>query len=353
MDSEAVNDEASGEALLKDFKSVFGDRYAVTRPLGSGASGRAYLATDMRRRIDVCVKLYRAGTPPSGSERDWYITSVIKHESLGDTFTIEDFRSDGRDCTATISRYIEGYSLSDVLFKLDSVPSERHRVLVVHLLAIAAKDVCGAIQACHRHGFGHGDLHERNVIIKREGAGLRAVVIDFDNATLGNTKDLEIERFAKDIRSLRLLIGQVTYGWKWHDAFQRLLDNHRSIAEFIGAFYWAISFLTTADGQTGNTADLNALCVALHDHASYLSVAPQYAEAMYRTIEEVVDALGLRSEFALARSAWQRMTAGRFTFHLPQMPPGVTVWSLSPSLVELWPGAPSAEAPGDDDEMHQ
>jgi hypothetical protein len=332
----AVDEEEPALVQLRsDFLATYGDRYSIRRTLGEGASGRAYLANDHRRRVDVCIKLYHEGIPAKGSDRDWHITSTLKHRAVADTFTVEEFSSTQRRCLAVVSRFIRGHSLMRVLQQIEATPLERQVELSIAFLDSVIEDLCEGLSACHDAGFGHGDLHARNVIICQREHRLGAVIIDFDNATIASSSCDEKSRCASDVRSLRYLIGQIAQGWKWHELLLSLVDHHQSIGALRGALGWALAFLKTADGRTGSKTDVKALRSALYHHSHIRPEAWEHADAVLNAVESVAADLGLNAELADAKQSWQRLNRNQFTFYLPPRDPAEPVL-VDPPLADLW-----------------
>ncbi|TMQ04045.1 MAG: hypothetical protein E6J90_52370 [Deltaproteobacteria bacterium] len=338
-------DDLPRALLLADFIRSHGQHYEIVRELGTGASGRAHLAHDLRRRVSVCVKLYHDGVPAKGSDRDWHVTSTLKHPAVADTFTIEEFYSGERDCIAVVSRFIEGHSLKQMLQHLERAPKERQVDISIALLNSIYDDLCDGIIACHEAGFGHGDLHCQNVIVCKRGPKLGAVIIDFDNATIAASSFDEHARFQRDIRSLRRLVGMITQGWKWHEALQHLLDHHQSVSALRHALHWSLEFLLSADRRRGNaTIGLQAFVDALYTHHRCLRPQqPEHADAVMDVIELVAADIGLRSELDEAKKSWEKRTRNRFTWFLPPRDPGV-LEPLEAPLDEIWPSPNEALA---------
>jgi hypothetical protein len=225
------------ETLQTAFLRAHGDHYAVDGQLGEGAAGYTLKVRDLRRRIYVCIKLLKSGAPGDGDLRDWYLTSTIKHPLVADTFTVEHFSVPGfkLPCVAIVSRFIEGRNFEDVVLEgRELLPLLWQNAQ--DLLSGVAMSLCQAATAIHATGHGHGDLHERNVIVGRpsaaETAGVlgaprwRPVVIDFDNQTFSTSGRRSEETLKQsDVRSLRKLIGMITYGSRWHQAIQDVLAS--------------------------------------------------------------------------------------------------------------------------------
>jgi serine/threonine protein kinase len=310
---------------LNTFRQLYGTRYVLGARLGEGASGVTFLARDLLRSIDVCLKFFLNSSASAGAARDWYITSTMKHQSIADTFTIEALDRGDANHVVVVSRYIPGAPLADVLNNFDASPETDQGEQRAALLTVLS-DVCGAVAACHESGHGHGDLHERNVIVTARGVELGAVVIDFDNATIADAGATEAEHKAKDLRSLRRIAGMITYGWTWHDRLQELLDGHDTINAFTEALGWGRRLFEAADRHARQPLNEHQLCEALYDHNFTLGFAPEQAKKMMRSIEAVVGTLQLDTLWASAKTNWRKRTRNQFSFRVvddgekPQLP---------------------------------
>ncbi|WP_371152084.1 serine/threonine-protein kinase [Buchananella felis] len=147
-------------------------RYAITGPLGTGASGTVYTAWDRSARREVALRLVPAA-------------------QLADQFTEESFKAHCRAaltvrhrCIAPITAVFElgdlpwpgGAEATSVVvatpriygMTLDDVLAVRP-VLAPPELAYMLAELAGALSALHRAGLAHGDVSPRNVIVEPAG----------------------------------------------------------------------------------------------------------------------------------------------------------------------------------------
>lgn len=259
------------------------------------------------------MKIFKDGEVPQGASRDWHITSKLKHPLIVDTFTIETFHSTSlnKDCIAVISRFIEGKNLEQILDKIDSCPPDKREIQSTYLLKAISRDLCASIRVCHEfkegvvQGFGHGDLHERNIIVrkvqdKNQRPGLEMVLIDFDNATcrkMVNGNNSEIKRMESDIRAIRNIVGCITFGYRWHDSLQTVLstcqsaEHIRIVLSNILSFLGHINNVSKADFNSGKfLSGLRALVAA---KIGGLSCAEEYRNFL----ETLAGDLNVKGEF--------------------------------------------------------
>ncbi len=133
-----------------------------------------------------------------------------------------------------VSRFIPGRNLETVLRSIEDGPEADRRPLLRTVVARLGISLCSAVLVLHARGVGHGDLHGRNIIVSPAdrnddvigGSPWRPVLIDFDNATFRRApEDGEQARIEKDVRSIRRLLGAMTYGSAWHDELTGLLSG--------------------------------------------------------------------------------------------------------------------------------
>lgn len=241
----------------EEFFKQYSNRYIFIETLGEGDSANTFKATDILRRVDVCIKIFKNGHAPSGEHRDWRITSTIKHPQIADTFTVEEYESSSISCRccAVISRFIPGKNLETFLEKLNSENNKTRDSLTTRLLSEFFPSLCEAVSKCHSHNYGHGDLTERNVIVnadlKLAQSNLAATLIDFDNAW--NKEDLlsieEEEKMQSDLRLLSRILGCIAENRRWYRSLEELLKEATNIDEYAFLFNGFISFTNNLLGK--------------------------------------------------------------------------------------------------------
>lgn len=302
------NEEHFNEAY-EHFQLAFKNKYLIDcRLLGAGAYGKVFRGFDNIRKIPVCIKFFIHGSPPKGADRDWHITSKIKHLNIADTFTIESFKTSEtqRDCVAVISRFIEGKDLGEVFDKIKKSKKEIAFIQKEQLLKNVIPDVCDALIECHRNGYGHGDLHKRNIIVckvpeKADGT-LKGTVIDFGNASFSpdSFNNSEEERRKSDIRALRRIVGCVTVDSKWHEAIQDVLQPCDSPTSFKEALKRSLLFLGDIENTSKEYFDKNRFIYALRCYLPAVTGGEKFAQALRMLYVRVAEGLGLREVFNLA-----------------------------------------------------
>ena len=137
---------------------LVGGRYRLGAPLGRGAMGQVFRATDERLRRDVAVKLVdlTSVTDPTVAERfnrEAQATARLNHPGI---VTMFDADSDGRTAYL-VMELLPGRPLSQVLREGGPLPvDEAVRV---------AGQVAGALVATHTIGVVHRDIKPANIMI--------------------------------------------------------------------------------------------------------------------------------------------------------------------------------------------
>jgi serine/threonine protein kinase len=190
---------------------ILADKYVIEEHVGSGWEGEVYRVherkTGVRRAVklffphrnrgDVAVKVYAKKL-----ERLKRSDIVIQYHHS------ETLRLEGQRVTCLVSEYAEGPLLG--AFLRQQPGGRLHAFEALHLThALAA-----GLEQIHRVGVYHGDLHEANVLVRREGIFYRPKLVDFYHR--GVTRREHMQNDVLDV--VRLLYDAV--GGKRHYATQ-------------------------------------------------------------------------------------------------------------------------------------
>ena len=308
--------EPPREYLVESFDKVHGDHYEVRDPLGEGAAGFTFRGFDRRRSVEVCLKFYLNGKADRGADRDWRITSTIKHELVADTFSVEHFDYGGAEpAVVLVSRFIPGRNLERVLRSIEDEPEADRRPLLRTVVARLGVSLDSAVQVLHARGVGHGDLHGRNVIVSPAdrnddvigGSPWRPVLIDFDNATFRRApEDGEQARIEKDVRSIRRLLGSMTYGSAWHDELTGLLQECPTTRDEGFALGAALTFLDHVDNVDPSYFDEGTISVALRSLLAQRTAGAPYGAYLAEMIKRVAERVGCHDLYVAAHDAMKK-----------------------------------------------
>jgi hypothetical protein len=155
---------------------VLAGRYEVNELLGAGWEGEVYAVTECRTSIPRAAKIFF----PQRNVKDRTLRAYAKKlDRLRDCPIIiqyhhsEEFSFRGRKVTALISDLVKGELLEDFVRRQ---PGRRlHPFEALHLVHA----ITVGVEQIHNMGEFHGDLHDRNVIVRRHGLGFAVKLLDF------------------------------------------------------------------------------------------------------------------------------------------------------------------------------
>ncbi len=155
---------------------VLGGKYTIDAFLGSGWEGEAYRVTEKRTGISRAVKVFY---PPRNVRDKAVRTTARKLERLRQCSLIiqyhhiEAFRHRGEPVTGLVSELVDGEPLEDFVKRQ---PGRRLQTFeALHLL----HQIASGLVQIHGAGEYHGDVHDRNVLIRRRGIAFDLKLVDF------------------------------------------------------------------------------------------------------------------------------------------------------------------------------
>ena len=168
---------------------VIAGKYEVLSLLGSGWEGEVYRVRERNTGVDRAAKVFFPQRNRYDRATKFYARKLhkLRHCSILIQYhTQERITFQRESTTVLISEYVEGELLSKF------VSRQRGQRLTVfeglHLLqALAA-----GIEDVHRAGEYHGDLHDDNILVKRQGLSFNVKVVDMYNwgaPDAGNIRD--------------------------------------------------------------------------------------------------------------------------------------------------------------------
>ncbi len=156
-------------------RSVAG-KYLIQHPLGSGWEGEVYAIVEKATGIRRAAKFYYPHRDPNGKAAIAYARKLdaLRHcPILLQYHTQETATVRRRKVMVVISELVEGKKLSEFL-----ADQPRHRLRAfeaLHVLHALAR----GIAPIHARGEYHGDIHDDNIMIRRQGIGFQVKLIDF------------------------------------------------------------------------------------------------------------------------------------------------------------------------------
>ncbi|WP_437712345.1 hypothetical protein WMF45_42875 [Sorangium sp. So ce448] len=237
------------QPILSSFLSAYGGKYGQVRPLGQGARGVTFRAIETASGADVVIKLPHVPLDVP-KQRDFRISRLAPSAQYADLFTVEPFKHHGATAYAVVTRYISGLVWEQFVERLNA-PRESaswHQVPKLRLARIVL-DTCNslvsAVSLFHAKHIAHGDVHERNAIVREAAIGPRmsfeVILIDLGNAsflTMQPGKD-EDSLIAFDVRSvgrmLRTVSSHMPYTSYFNDAV-RFSESTTDLLHLMGEY---------------------------------------------------------------------------------------------------------------------
>src|SRR5437588_4740626 len=173
---------------------ILDDKYRFERLLGQGGMGAVYLATHLGTERYVALKLIapqfmRNEEFVERFKREARAAGRLRHPNVVDVTDFGFSSSGGEGLAYLVMEYLDGCTLSDVLFEENRLPL----YWVVDIL----EQVCSAVEEAHRQGILHRDLKPDNIWLEPNGlGGYRVKVLDFGIAKLAETASAPPSAFA-------------------------------------------------------------------------------------------------------------------------------------------------------------
>ena len=151
-------------------------KYLIERPLGSGWEGEVYVIVERATGIRRAAKFYYPHRDPMGKAAINYARKLdaLRHCPILMQYHHQEVSYvKKRKVLIVISELVEGQKLSEFL------AGQRNHALstfeALHVLYTLAR----GIAPIHARGEYHGDIHDDNIIIRRQGVGFEVKLIDF------------------------------------------------------------------------------------------------------------------------------------------------------------------------------
>jgi eukaryotic-like serine/threonine-protein kinase len=140
---------------------VLADRYRLLAPVGTGASGRVYVADDTRLRRRVALKVLHAALADDAAflrrfRAEAQVAASLNHRHI---VTVYDWGED--DVPFLVLELLEGGSLRAML-------DEGHRLSPAQAARLG-RDVASALEYAHARGIVHRDVKPANLLFDEHG----------------------------------------------------------------------------------------------------------------------------------------------------------------------------------------
>lgn len=155
---------------------VVAGKYEIERPLGSGWEGEVYAIVERTTGIRRAAKFYYPHRDPMGKAAITYARKLdaLRHCPILMQYHHQEIvKYRRRKVIAVISELVEGEKLSEFLER-----QGKKRLSTFEALHVLHSLVKG-IAPIHARGEYHGDIHDDNIIIRRQGIAFEVKLIDF------------------------------------------------------------------------------------------------------------------------------------------------------------------------------
>ncbi|MGN6626091.1 MAG: protein kinase domain-containing protein [Tepidisphaeraceae bacterium] len=161
-----------------DFESgrTVAGKYVIERPLGSGYEGEVYAIVEKVTGIRRAAKFYYPHRDPLGRSAIAYARKLdaLRHCPILLQYHHQEIATvQGKKVTVVVSELFEGVKLSEFLAHQGESGLSTFEAL--HVLYTLVR----GIAPIHARGEYHGDIHEENVMIRRQGIGFDVRLVDF------------------------------------------------------------------------------------------------------------------------------------------------------------------------------
>jgi RIO-like serine/threonine protein kinase len=155
---------------------VVAGKYEVLRPLGSGWEGEVYAIVERVTGIRRAAKFYYPHRDPMGKVAINYARKLdaLRHCPILMQYHHQEIAYvKRRKVIVVVSELVEGIKLSEFLAKQPRKQLSTFEAL--HVLHALAK----GIAPIHARGEYHGDIHDDNIMIRRQGIDFEVKLLDF------------------------------------------------------------------------------------------------------------------------------------------------------------------------------
>lgn len=151
-------------------------KYEIERPLGSGWEGEVYAIRERSTGIRRAAKFYYPHRDPIGKAAISYARKLdaLRHCPILMQYHHQEIAYvRGRKVVVVISELVEGRKLSE--FLADQPRQRLSAFEALHVLYALAR----GIAPIHARGEYHGDIHDDNIMIRRQGITFDVKLLDF------------------------------------------------------------------------------------------------------------------------------------------------------------------------------
>ena len=151
-------------------------KYEIERLLGSGWEGEVYAIVERTTGIRRAAKFYYPHRDPMGKSAIAYARKLdaLRHCPILMQYHHQEVAYvKKRKVTIVISELVEGVKLSEFLHQ------QRNRALTTFEALHVLYGLARGIAPIHARGEYHGDIHDDNIMIRRQGINFEVKLLDF------------------------------------------------------------------------------------------------------------------------------------------------------------------------------
>ncbi|MDB5326081.1 MAG: serine/threonine protein kinase [Phycisphaerales bacterium] len=178
-------------------------KYVIERKLGSGYEGEVYAIVEKNTGVRRAAKFYYPHRDPMGKSAIAYARKLdaLRHCQILLQYHHQETATVQKNKVAVVvSELFEGEQLSEFLKKQ---PNGLSTFEALHVLYTLVR----GIAPIHARGEYHGDIHDDNVMIRRQGIGFEVRLVDFFD--LGRPNKAKIR---KDVLNLVMVFHTIVGG---------------------------------------------------------------------------------------------------------------------------------------------
>ncbi len=155
---------------------IIAGKYVIERPLGSGWEGEVYAIEERATGIRRAAKFYYPHRDPMGKAAIAYARKLdaLRHCSILLQYLHQEIVQVRRKkVMVVVSELVQGKKLSE--FLIDQPHKRLSTFEALHVLHVLAR----GIAPIHALGDYHGDIHDDNIMIRRQGVTFEVKLLDF------------------------------------------------------------------------------------------------------------------------------------------------------------------------------
>jgi serine/threonine-protein kinase len=171
-------EQLTKKRMLNDQILISSDRYKLKKFIGTGYSGKVYLADDTLLEMPIAIKILNSKLTQDKDALTDFKREVKLAMELSNPYIVRMYNLERKVKTYyAIMEYVDGESIREI--------QSRNNIFPLDFINNFIEFTCEALAHAHRRGIIHNDLKPENIMINREGI---IKIIDFGIARLIKSK---------------------------------------------------------------------------------------------------------------------------------------------------------------------